>query len=535
MKVKFLGAAGTVTGSCHVIETDKVRFSVDCGLHQGNEETERRNQDSAVYRPRELDFILLTHAHIDHSGLLPRMVKKGFSGPIYATPPTRDLLSIMLTDSAHIQEMESEWRNTRNRRRLGRRVEPLYTTSDAEATLPLLRPVEYGVPISPAEGVTVTWRDAGHILGSAFIEVRIEEGGAATTLLFSGDLGRPNQLIVNDPVPASQADYLFLESTYGDRDHKDEGASLAELAEAIAYAYAGGEKVIIPAFAVERTQEVIFCLNLLLDSGRLPHDMPVFVDSPLAARATEIFRKHPGFMDDETRARLKNGRDPLSLPNLRFTLTTEQSRQINALQGPAIVISASGMCNAGRIKHHLRHNLWREGAAVVFVGFQALGTPGRKIVDGAKSIRILGDEVAVAARIFTIGGFSSHAGQSQILEWLRHIRDGRMEIFLIHGEQKARATLAELIRQKFQRKVRIPEYLEEYTLTPGQEPAVKSDAERATPRIDWAYLLDDTQDKFGRVRAKLDDIAKKPWEEQTELRQRLLEANRTLMEVLSEL
>ena len=281
MKVKFLGAAGTVTGSCHAITTDTARFAVDCGMHQGSDPIERRNLDASVYDPRHMDFFLLTHAHIDHSGLLPRMVRTGFAGKIYCTPPTRDLLGIMLEDSAHIQEMEAEWASRKNKRHGGRTVEALYTRADAAATVKRLVPVPYGEPFSPAPGVTAIYHDAGHILGSAFIELSVEQNGRRTRMLFSGDLGRPDQLLVNDPDKPVDADYLFLEGTYGDRDHKDTEQSRDELAQAIAYAYQGGGKVIIPAFAVERTQEVLFCLHILLKEGKIPTDMPVFVDSQI--------------------------------------------------------------------------------------------------------------------------------------------------------------------------------------------------------------------------------------------------------------
>jgi len=535
MKIRFLGAAGTVTGSCHVLETGDARFAIDCGLHQGNEAIERRNQDTTVYQPQAMDFFIITHAHMDHSGLLPRMVKTGFSGPIYVTPPTRDLLEIMLADSAHIQETEAEWKNRKSRRRGGKRAEPLYTMADAKAVMPLLKPVPYGQDFSPAPGIRARLSDAGHILGSAFVELWITENGTDTKLVFSGDLGRPNQLLVNDPSTVAHADYLFLESTYGDRNHKNETQSRAELAEAIARSYGLREKVIIPAFAVERTQEMLFCLHLLRKEGKLPEDMPVFVDSPLAIKATEIFRRHPEYLDDQTQEFLARGEDPLALPNLRYTQTTDQSRAINDLDGPAVVISASGMCNAGRIKHHLRHNLWRPGASIVFVGYQAMGTPGRRIVDGAPFIRILSEEVAVAAKIYTIGGFSSHAGQSQILQWLDHLKDGTKDIFLVHGEGKALTTLAGLIRETYHLSVRVPDYLEEYTLKPGAEPKVAADPEKAWPRIDWPYLLADTEDKFALLRKRLDELSAKPWTDQTDIRQRLLEVNRDLTELLSEI
>ena len=535
MKVKFLGAAGTVTGSCHVIETDAARFAIDCGMHQGSEPIEHRNLDTTVYDPAHMDFFLITHAHIDHSGLLPRMVKTGFSGKIYCTPPTRDLLGIMLEDSAHIQEMEAEWSSRKSHRHGGRAVEALYTRGDAAAATALLVPVPYGQPFSPAPGITATYHDAGHILGSAFIELSLEKNGGRTRMLFSGDLGRPDQLLVNDPDKPVDADYLFLEGTYGDRDHKNETESREELAQAIQYSYARGGKVIIPAFAVERTQEVLFCLHLLLQAGRIPADMPVFVDSPLAIKATEIFKRNPQYLDAETRAYFDRGEDPLALPTLRFTQTTDQSREINTLNGPAIVIAGSGMCNAGRVKHHLRHNLWREQACVVFVGFQAMGTPGRKIVDGAKKIRLLGEEVAVNARVVTIGGFSSHAGQSQILQWLSHFKVNHPQVFLVHGEQKALDTLAGIIRERYGVTVRIPHYLEEYTLTPGAEPKVSVDEARAHPRIDWDVLFVEMDGRIAKMRARKEALAARPVEEQAEIRQRLLALDKDLLELLSEM
>lgn len=540
MKVQFLGAAQTVTGSCFMLQVGDVRFAVDCGMHQGNSEIEKRNRDVSRYGAENIEFFLMTHAHIDHSGLLPRMVQEGFSGKIYATSATRDLLEIMLLDSAHIQEMEAEWLN-RKRSRHGAKefVEPLYTREDAQAASALFQAVEYGHPFEPTPGVLVTYKDAGHILGSAFIELFIKEDGKTYRLLFSGDLGRPNQLLIRDPSQADATDYVFLESTYGDRNHKDEATSRDELAQAIAYSHKHGEKVIIPAFAVERTQEVLYSLYLLHKEGRLPQDMPVYVDSPLAIRATEIFRKHPEYFDKETQEMLANGEDPLVLPNLAYTLRTEESQAINTTSGPAVVISASGMCNAGRIKHHLRHNLWRKGASVVFVGFQAKGTPGRHIVDGAKKIRLLGEEVAVNARIFTIGGFSAHAGQSQILDWLGGVRElagDSLQVFLIHGEHKAQKTLAGLIKERFSLNVHIPAYLEECTLEPGQAVEVhEAPAQVVQPRIDWDYLLAEQEAKLAELRLRVERVRERPWVDQVDVRDRILEIQTELAGLISEL
>ena len=468
MKIKFLGAARTVTGSCFVIETDTARFAVDCGMHQGSGAVERRNLDTAPYDPARMDFFLVTHAHIDHTGLLPRMTANGFHGPVYTTEPTADLVNILLLDSAHIQEVEAEGKNKRLRRSGARGdAQALYTTKDAEAVLRLMRTHQYGEMFSPAPGIRACFHDAGHILGSAMVELFIEENGATMKLLFSGDIGRPNQLLMQDASTVPRADYLFMESTYGNRNHKGEQESLEELAEAIAYSYASGEKVIIPAFAVERTQEILYSLHLLRQTGRLPKNMPVYLDSPLAIKATKIFRSHPVYLDKKTQDLLKKGEDPLKLPNLKISSSTADSIRINETKEAAVVISASGMCNAGRIKHHLRHNLWRTGASIVFVGFQAQGTPGRRIIDGVKKIRIFNEDIAVAARIFTINGFSAHAGRDQLLDWLADIRSKSTQVFLVHGEYSAQEHLAGLIRERFGLSVTVPEYLEEIILKPG--------------------------------------------------------------------
>ncbi|HWR02524.1 MAG TPA: MBL fold metallo-hydrolase [Humidesulfovibrio sp.] len=563
MKIHFLGAAQAVTGSCYILETGGHRFSVDCGMHQGNKEIEKRNLNMDNYSPASLDFALITHAHIDHIGLLPRLVGAGFKGKIYATPPTMDLMKILLLDSAHIQEMEAEQRLRRGLRRgkvgtpppaverrgkaapatvyppVERRAvgmeQPLYTTQDALNTFPLIVPVEYDTPFEPAPGIRVTYRNAGHILGSAFIEVEYVEEGKTTRIIFSGDLGRPGQLILRDPSKGGHADYLFMESTYGDRDHKSAETSRDELAAAIAYSYKNKEKVIIPAFAVERTQQILYTLFLLDQAGKLPKDMPIYLDSPLAIQATEIFRKHPEYFDDDMKALLAQGKDPLSMPNLRFSQSAEESRALNTMTGSAIIISASGMANAGRIRHHLRHNLWRKGASVVFCGYQGEGTPGRKIVDGAKHITIFGEEVAVAAKIFTIGGFSAHAGQAEIVQWLKSFDGTSTKVILIHGEVKALQALSGIVRDQLGMEAHIPTYLEELTLEPGKVMVPVVDEAKAAPRIDWDFLLADNKRLVEEFQKRMEQAKAKPWVAQTEIRERFLELNGKIAALISEL
>jgi metallo-beta-lactamase family protein len=535
MKVKFMGAARTVTGSCFIMEAAGRRFAIDCGMHQGNAEIEKRNWDVDIYDPRGIEFILMTHAHMDHSGLLPRIVQKGFRGKVYLTPPTRDLLRIMLLDSAHIQEMEAQWKN-RKRHRLGDAdAPPLYTQKDALAAFSLFSAVTYGEAFSPSPGLTVTFRDAGHILGAAMVELTVLEDGVQSRIVFSGDIGRPAQLLIQDPTAIAEADFLFMESTYGNRDHKNEQDSLNELSEAIAYSYARGEKVIIPAFAVERTQEMIYSLHTLAREGRLPKDMPIYLDSPLAIQATEIFRKYREYFDPDTKKLFDKGEDPLTLPQLHYTLTTQESMEINNVKGPAVVISASGMADAGRIKHHLRHNLWRDGASIVFVGFQAQGTTGRKIVDGAVKVRIFNEEVVVKAKVFTINGFSAHAGQSQLLDWLGHFQTKGIQVFLIHGEYAAQQEFAGIVRSRFGLEVSIPDYLEEVTLKAGPELARVAYPEKAAPRIDWGFLIADMETRLAQLRERRGQAEEKAWVEQTELRDRLLELNRNLAGIISDI
>ncbi len=467
VKVTCLGAAGSVTGANFLVETSQgVRVLVDCGLFQGSREVEDRNWEDWGYDPKEVRNLILTHAHIDHSGRIPKLVKDGFSGNILTSPPTAELCEVMLLDSAHVQEMNAEWHTRKNRRRARRDVEPLYTTKDAEESLDYLKPVEPDRVFDVEQGIKARLRNAGHILGSSIVELWVEDEGRTSKIVFSGDLGKHDQLIVKDPVEIFEADCLFVESTYGNRLHRSFEESKAELLEAIEFAVSRNEKVIIPAFALERSQEILYLLGEFSRAGKIP-DVPIYLDSPLAIKATEIFRKNKKYYDEEARAIVDRGFDPFDMPNLKLTVTTAESMKINRLQGPAIVISANGMCTAGRIKHHLKHNLWRPGASIIIAGFQAEGTTGRQIVDGAQTVKIFGEKVAVRAKVFTIGGFSAHADQADLLAWIGHFTEkSKPRVFVVHGEPTASGDLARAIRERFSLEVHVPQWREVLRLDP---------------------------------------------------------------------
>lgn len=411
----------------------------------------------------------------------------------------------------------------------------LYTTEDARAAAALVEPVRLGEDLRPAPGIRVRFYEAGHILGSASLRLEVEEEGKTTSMIFSGDIGRPQALIVRDPETPPAADYVVMESTYGDRNHRDSGSSLDELASAIDYSHSRGEKVIIPAFAVERTQEILCCLNELARRGRLPEDMRVFVDSPLAIRATEIFRHHPELLDDEARAMLDGGIDPYLVKNLQFTLSREESEAINDYDKPAIIISASGMCNAGRIRHHLKHNIWRPGASIVFVGYQAVGTPGRSLVDGAKKLSIFGEDMEVRAKLYCINSFSAHAGQTQLLDWLAPLAPSRPTVILVHGESKAQSILSGLISERFGLKPLIPSHLEEMTLQGREVEDVQPNTSAGYPKVNWDFLTGELDRKWAMFKSKLEDIDHRPWEEQTSLQEALAKMDYAMTRLLSKL
>lgn len=471
IKVTALGAAETVTGSNFLIETSQGNcFVVDCGLFQGSREMDDRNWDPWGFDPKAIKHLILTHAHVDHCGRIPKLVKDGFRGKIVTSPPTTELCEIMLLDSAHVQEMEAQWRTRRNRRRAKHRVDPLYTTKDAEQSLRYFVPTEMNQIVELEPGIKVRLRNAGHVLGSSIVELWVEDGGKDTKIVFSGDLGRQDQLIVEDPAEIHEGDFVFIESTYGNRLHRSLEESKAEFLHAIQYATAHQEKVIIPAFALERTQEVLYILGEFFRAGKLP-DIPIYLDSPLAIRATSIFRRNKQYYDENARALLAQGHDPFYLPNLRLTPSTQESMAINDFRGSAIIISANGMCNAGRIKHHLKHNLWRSGASIVIVGFQAQGSTGRQIVDGAQSVTIFGEKIAVRAKVFTIGGLSAHGDQADLLRWVGHFTErSKPRVLVIHGEPLSSEALAKAIRERFGLSVSVPRWREVLRLEPQEGP-----------------------------------------------------------------
>jgi metallo-beta-lactamase family protein len=448
MKVTFLGAAEIVTGSCYLIETDKKKFLVDCGLFQGKEE--ELNDKPFEFDVDSIDFAILTHAHIDHSGRIPKLVKDGFNGPIYTTKATADLCSIMLPDSGHIQEMESEWKN-RKRIRAGKElVQPLYTAEDAKQSLQCFQNLFYGDVLEIDDDISLRLMDAGHILGSSVVEIWIKEKGETLKLVFSGDLGQNNQPILKNPSIIKEADYLFIESTYGNRLHEKAEDSVERLREIIDKTVKRGGNVIIPSFAVGRTQELLYHLNELKEdkSNQFLEGVRVFIDSPLAISATRIFQENPQCFDEDTVKLLKSGDNPFEFDDLYFTRAAEESMQINNIKGGAVIISASGMCDAGRIKHHLKYNLWRPQASVVFVGYQAQGTLGRILEDGAAKVKILGDEIDVAAEIYKIEGFSGHADRDGLFKWLEAFDVKPKKVFVVHGEKDSASDFAGLISEK---------------------------------------------------------------------------------------
>jgi metallo-beta-lactamase family protein len=448
-KLTFFGSTDGVTGSMYLLETSHARVLLECGLFQGVKEDEDSNRAPFPFDIKTINAVVLSHAHLDHTGRIPKLIKDGYPGPVFMTRPTNELLEIMLKDAAYLSMRDAEWENKRRRRADKEEIEPLYTMDDVDNALRQFEGIPYGARHEVADGVTVTYHDAGHILGSAIVEIDIEEGGQTRKLVFSGDLGNSYAALLRDPAKLHQADVLMLESTYGDRNHKPLQETLDEFRDVIHQANENGGNVLIPAFAVGRTQEIIFYLGELYQKGELNHPA-VFLDSPMAIAATEVYHRYQNVFNEEDELAIRQTRSGTLhsyLPVLRYSRTTEESMAINKINSGAIIIAGSGMCDGGRIRHHLKHNLWRRSAHVMIVGYQVHGTPGRALVDGAKTLRIVGEDIAVNAKIHTLGGFSAHAGQQQLLDWAANFKKANPAIYLVHGEDEAKDILQQKLRE----------------------------------------------------------------------------------------
>ena len=533
MKLTFLGAAREVTGSSYLLELNDNKILVDCGMFQGGKRLEKLNYRKFSFNPAEIHSVILTHAHIDHSGLLPRLYREGFKGRIYATHPTVDLSSVMLPDSAHIQEYDAALLTRKGRRSGKLPVQPIYTVEDAAKCLELFSGFEYDEEFSPITGMNVRFRDAGHILGSAFAEVTIsEEGKEPFKIVFSGDLGQSGQPIVNDPEVISSADYLVSEGTYGDKIHPHADKEDL-LADAINKTLKRNGNVIIPSFAVGRAQILLNDLYMLMKQGKIPW-VPVYLDSPLAVAATQITVKYMKDLDEEAQSILAHAGN--STKNFHFTSSVEESRAINDIPGGAIIISASGMADAGRVLHHLKYNLWKPESSVIFVGYQAQGTLGRQLLEGSKKVRIYGETIAVEAEIFNLQGFSAHADKEEITNWIGHFAKSLKNIFLVHGEEEVLASFSQLLKEKFSAPISIPYLGDQYEISSTEVKYLGSllgEPESLEPEV--ADLFKQFEDEYRNYRSILLDQASKRPEDLNEVSQRLTRIRRFLRKSIEDL
>jgi metallo-beta-lactamase family protein len=460
MILKFLGGTRTVTGSCFYLECNELKILVEAGMYQG-EGADEVNRAAFDFKPEEINCIFITHAHLDHSGMIPRIVREGFKGKIIITPATRDLIELLLYDSANIQESDAEWL-TRKAVRAGKTpFFPLYTVDDVRNVIPLFDVKPYDNIFHIGNGIKYRFLDAGHILGSGTLELWFQDSETEKKVVFSGDIGKKNNPIVRDPFTPTEADFVIMESTYGNRLHKPYKESIDELVDAIKITFKKGGNVFIPSFAVGRTQDLLYILNNLVKLGRL-YRIDVYLDSPLAEEATRVYLEHPECFDEEARKLLSTGNLDNSI-KLHFVQSAKDSMRLNSIKSGIIVIAGSGMCEGGRIRHHLKHNLWRPECSVIFVGFQGKGTLGRRIIDGAKSVHILGEEIAVKASIYTINGFSAHADQAELIEWLSAFKDSP-EVFIVHGEEDVSISFGNFIKERFGFKTHIPKKGEVFEL-----------------------------------------------------------------------
>lgn len=448
MKITPLGAAGgEVTGSCYSVQTKNARILVDCGLFQGGKKSEALNRPPLAPN-RRLDAVILTHGHLDHTGRLPLLAKMGYDGPVYGTPATLDMTGLILRDSARLQVADNERKNRRRMRAAQPLQQPLYTPDDAEAIISRLRPVPYHQPFAVAPGIKAVWADSGHMLGSASIQLLVEEDGRTKRVVFSGDLGPRSALILREYEPFQEADLVFLESTYGGRDHRDFRETVTEFVRIVQESVKSGGKILVPTFAVGRAQLITLLLAWMFRTGKAK-PFPIFLDSPMAIEATNIYMRHKEIFDDQMTKFIGDRPLRADLKTMKTTATADESRAINDVAGACLVMAGAGMCNAGRIVHHLKANLWKPGTHVLIVGYQGHGSLGRQLVDGAKEVKIFGEPVAVKAKIHTLGGFSAHAGQTDLLHWFSQIAPSKPRVVLTHGEDDQRAALAKLLQKKF--------------------------------------------------------------------------------------
>ena len=473
MKITFLGATKTVTGSNYLLEAAGKKFLVDCGMWQGKAELEEENFQEFEFNPKEIDFMLLTHAHIDHSGRIPKLYNEGFKNKIYAHKATCDLCALMLPDSGHIQEMETEWKNRKRIRKGEKPRDPLYTAEEAAKCLKIFEPVQYDQIIDITDQIHVRFNDAGHMLGSSIIELWVDEDGKTTKTVFTGDIGNNDIPLLSSPTMIEDTDYLIMESTYGSRLHIRNNEKAEMFLDIVSETLDNQGTVVIPSFAVGRTQEILYELNKLKDirtdeefrhKYRTLMRAPVYVDSPLAISATEVFKENMDLFDEETQKEIMKGDNPLEFPGLKFTMSTDDSKALNESQEPCIIISASGMCEVGRIKHHLKHNLWNPNSTILFVGYQAPGTLGYSIVHGAKKVKIFGEEIAVNARIEYIEGYSGHADQEGLMNFVYSFIEKPKHIFLIHGEEESQEVLEQKIVTDTKLPVTIPDFGDTYEI-----------------------------------------------------------------------
>lgn len=508
MKIQFCGATTGVTGSCHLITAGNNKILLDCGQFQGGKAQDELNREPFPFDPSDVDLMVLSHAHIDHCGRIPLLVKRGFTGPIYCTDATADLLEIMLRDSAYIHEKEAEWHNRKNERAGRPQVEPLYTTHDAEVALKQVKPVLYDQLLEISDDIRICFNDAGHILGSAITELWLKEDDNVSKIVFSGDLGVMDRPILRNPTLIKKADYVIMESTYGNRLHPENAMDVHKLMNIIRDTARRGGNTVIPSFAVGRTQELIYELNRVIDSDsqyrRDFENLMVYVDSPMAKNATDAFKKNAQVFDDETKDYISRGDNPLDFKNLKFTKSSEESQWLNINHDPKVIISASGMCEAGRIRHHLKHNLWDARNSIVFVGYQAEGTLGRMLVEGAQEVTLFGEKIQVKAKIHNLEGFSGHADRDGLVDWLRGFQQVPKKIFLVHGEPDAKADLAKTVQEELGLDLVVVNANSEYELEAASGKLISMN-EAMAEAVDERTINEARHNLFN-VRRRLEDI-----------------------------